>query len=154
MKRYQRLLLLSLITLVALAWSDAIAAKVDLQSTKPTVTKPRTRIKSEGFSFLIKDFKIDHQGEVNNLNITISYKYKAAIANSEYPDFTVVAGDIESLLSNYPNKDDYWEILNKRITSLVLEKYPAIAEVTSELQVSPSPKNRYTRSSTVTRARS
>jgi len=108
---------------------------------------------TEEFIFLIKDFKIDHQGENNNLNITIRYRYKARISNSEYPDFTVVAKDIETLLGNYPNKTEYWEILNKRITIMVLEKYPAIVEISSEVQVSPSPKNHYIRSSIVTRDR-
>lgn len=153
MKRLRVLSLASLATLALLLWSNTIAANVALQSTKPTRTKTISRIASEGFSFLLKDFRMDHQGEVNNLNITIRYRYKAPISNSEYPDFTVVAGDIENLLNNYPNKTDYWEIVNKNITALILEKYPAIAEVTSEIEVSPSPKVRYVRSSTVTRDR-
>jgi hypothetical protein len=144
LKRYEQLRVLSLLTLAILLWSNTVAAQV---------TKAKTRIASEGFSFLIKDFSMDHQGEVNNLNLTIRYRYKAPIANSDYPDFTVVAGDIERLLANYPNKTDYWEIVNKRITLLVLEKYPAIAEVTSEIQVSPSAKVRYVRSSIMTRDR-
>jgi len=115
------------------------------------------QVKSDGlveeFSFLIKDFKIDHQGETNNLNITIRYRYKAQISNAEYPDFTAVARDIETLLTNYPNEQDYWEIMNKRITLMVLEKYSPIASITSELQVSPSPKNLYLRSSIVRRER-
>lgn len=149
----KRLRVLSLATLALLLWSNTIAARVVLQSAKPARTKTISRIASEGFSFLLKDLKMDHQGEVNNLNISIRYRYNAPISNSEYPDFTVVAGDIENLLNNYPNKTDYWEIVNKNITALVLEKYPAIAEVTSEIQVSPSPKVRYVRSSTVTRDR-
>jgi hypothetical protein len=107
----------------------------------------------EQFTFLIKDFKIDHQGENNNLNIKIRYRYKVGITKPEYPDFTVVAKDVEILLTNYPNDDDYWEILNNKITSMVLEKYPAIAKITSQMQVSPSPKNHYVRSSIVTRER-
>ena len=107
----------------------------------------------EQFSFLIKDFKIDHQGENNNLNITIWYRYKAHLSNAEYPDFMLIAKDIETLLASYPNEEDYWEILNKKITLMVLEKYPAIAKITCQMQVSPSPKDPYLRSSIVTRDR-
>src|SRR3954465_3323223 len=57
----------------------------------------------EEFSFLIKDFKVDHQTERNNLNISISYRYVANVANSEYPDFRWLAKDVETLLTNYPN---------------------------------------------------
>jgi hypothetical protein len=107
----------------------------------------------EEFSFLIENFKLDHQGETNNLNISISYRYAVGIAISDYPDFRLLAKDVEMFLTNYPNEDDYWEILNKQITSLLLTKYPALTSVTSELKVDPSRLDPYNRSSRVTRQR-
>jgi hypothetical protein len=107
----------------------------------------------EEFSFQIKDFKMDHQTQTNNLNISISYRYIANIEKAQYPDFRWLAKDVETLLSNYPNKDDYWEIVNKQITSLLLNKYPAITSVTCELKVDPSSLIPYARSSRVTRER-
>ena len=108
---------------------------------------------SEEFSFLIKDFKINHQGETNTLNISITYRYVMNIANSDYPDFRWLAKDVETLLGNYPNKTDYWEIVNKQITALLMKKYPALASVTCEMTVDPSANVPYTRSSRVTRNR-
>ena len=108
---------------------------------------------SEEFSFLIKDFKIDHQGENNNLNISISYRYMVNIANADYPDFRWLAKDVETLLSNYPNKTDYWEIVNKQITALLMKKYPALTSLTCEIRVDPSGLVPYIRSSRVTRER-
>ena len=148
--------MLGILICVGMAQASIISTQVS-----PTITRLKEKSGTatvpggltEEFKFLIKDFKIDHQGENNNLNITIRYRYKARITNAEYPDFTAVARDIETLLANYPNKTDYWEILNKRITMMVLEKYPPIVEITSEVQVSPSPKNHYIRSSIVTRNR-
>ena len=107
----------------------------------------------EEFSFQIKDFKMDHQTQTNNLNLSISYRYIANIQKPDYPDFRWLAKDVETLLSNYPNKDDYWEIVNKQITSLLLNKYPGIASVTCDLKVDPSSLVPYTRSSRVTRER-
>ena len=107
----------------------------------------------EEFSFQIKDFKMDHQTQTNNLNISISFRYIPNIQKSQYPDFRSLAKDVETLLGNYPNKDDYWEIVNKRITSLLLNKYPSITSVTCELRVDPSSLIPYMRSSRVTRAR-
>lgn len=101
----------------------------------------------------MKDFKIDHQGETNNLNISISYRYLPNIAKSDYPDFRLLAKDVETLLTNYPNEDDYWEIVNKQLTALLLKKYPALMSVTCELKVDPSRIVPYTRSSRVTRER-
>ena len=107
----------------------------------------------EEFSFQIKDFKMDHQTQTNNLNISISYRYITNIQKSQYPDFRWLAKDVETLLGNYPNKDDYWEIVNKQITALLLNKYPAITSVTCELRVDPSSLIPYARSSRVTRER-
>ena len=107
----------------------------------------------EEFSFEIKDFKMDHQTQTNNLNISISYRYVANIKKSDYPDFRWLAKDVETLLANYPNKDDYWEIVNKQITALLLNKYPGITSVTCDLKVDPSSLIPYTRSSRVTRER-
>ena len=107
----------------------------------------------EEFSFEIKDFKMDHQTQTNNLNISISYRYVANIQKADYPDFRRLAKDVESLLSNYPNKDDYWEIVNKQITSMLLYKYPGIVSVTSEVKVDPSNLIPYARASRVTRKR-
>src|SRR5690349_16427915 len=101
----------------------------------------------EEFSFVIKDFKMEHQTQTNNLNISISYRYVANIQKSEYPDFRWLAKDVENLLTNYPNKDDYWEIVNKRITLMLLNKYPGITSVTCDLKVDPSNLVPYSRSS-------
>ena len=138
-----------LVLLIALTASASYAQRIQ----KPVSPTVKFSVLVERFSSLIKDFKINHQGENNNLNITIWYRYKAHISNAEYPDFTLVARDIETVLTNYPNEEDYWEILNKKITLMVLEKYPAIANITSQMQVSPSPKNAYLRSSIVRRDR-
>ena len=107
----------------------------------------------EEFSFTIKDFKMDHQTQTNNLNISISYRYIANIQKADYPDFRWLAKDVETLLSKYPNKDDYWEIVNKQITSMLLNKYRGLTSVTCEIKVDPSSLIPYTRSSRVTRTR-
>jgi len=106
----------------------------------------------EEFSFSIKDFKVDHQGQ-NNLNISVRYTYRANMAVSDCPDFRLIAKDIETFLTNYPNETDYWEIVNKKITALILEKYSTLVSVTSQIEVSPTPTIPYLRSSITTRRR-
>ncbi len=109
---------------------------------------------TEEFSFLIEDFKMNHQSAINNLNIKVRYGYENGILESKYPDFRVIVKDIEDFLNNYPNKVDYWEILNKNLTLIVLKKYPMLSSITSEIQVSPSQLIPYLRSSIVTRYQS
>src|SRR4051794_5585507 len=108
----------------------------------------------EEFSFTIKDFKMDHQSQMNNLNISVRYRYRANITKADYPDFRWLEKDIETSLTNYPNKTDYWEIVNKQLTGTLMKKYPSLTRVTIEIEVSPSLLVPFQRSSTVTRRRS
>jgi hypothetical protein len=112
---------------------------------------PINRALIEEFSFELKDFKMDHQTQANNLNISVSYRYMVNIKNGDYPDFRSLAKDIETALTKYPNEDDYWEIVNKNLTALLLKKYPALSSITIELKADPSSLIPYTRSSRVTR---
>ena len=108
----------------------------------------------EEFSFKLKDFKVDHQAEINTLQVQLRYTYKAGIKEAEYPNFIPMAKDVEQFLTNYPNESTYWEIVNKELTQMVLDKYPALSSVTCEIEVSPSPRHPFTRASHVTRQRS
>ena len=158
---YQRSTALCWAAFVVLLWTSAVGVAFGSFQKSPATRRNQKSLAiteksgglTEEFSFLIKDFKIDHQGEKNNLNITISYRYRAHLPTSEYPDFTVIAKDIETLLTNYPNEEDYWEIVNKKITLMVINKYPVIARITSQLQVSPSKNDPYLRSTITTRDR-
>ena len=106
----------------------------------------------EEFSFVIKELKVDHQGG-NTLSIAVRYRYRANMTVKDYADFRLIAKDIETFLTNYPNETDYWEIVNKKITLLILDKYSPIESVTSQIEVSPTTTVPYLRSSISTRTR-
>src|ERR1044072_9589335 len=132
---------------------------LSIVATAPAVYSQTSSTRTTGslveeFSFLLKDFRMDHQGQANNLNISISYRYAANITKADYPDFRWLAKDVETFLNSYPNEDDYWEIVNKQITALLLKKYSGIVAVTCEIKVDPTSVVPYTRSSRVTRERS
>lgn len=101
----------------------------------------------------MNDYKMEHQSEVNTLNIKISYEYNTDIADQEYPDFIPIRKDVDRFLREYPNETAFWEIVNKQLTAMILHKYTALASVTCEIQVTPSPKYSFTRGSIVTRHR-
>ena len=107
----------------------------------------------EEFSFWIKDLKVDHQGDLNTLNISISYRYAGGIKATDYPDFRLLAKDIENFLATYPNEVDYWEVVNKRLTEMLLKKYSAVASVTSEIKADATKLVPYSRASRVTSER-
>ena len=142
-----------LVVLVVVAGGPGLSAVYSQTPERSSSTRLAGSLVEE-FSFLIKDFRMDHQGQANNLNLSISYRYATNITKADYPDFRWLAKDIETLLSNYPNEDDYWEIVNKQITALLLKKYPGIVSITCEIKVDPTSVVPYTRSSRVTRERS
>jgi len=146
------------VLLLAASSLPSVYSQSSIKKSNPTNIVSQRKLQDHGrlveeFSFWIKDFKVDHQGENHNLNISISYRYVANITKTQYPDFRWLAKDVETLLTNYPNEDDYWEIVNKQLTALLLKKYAGLMSVTSELKVDPSPLVPYTRSSRVTRQR-
>ncbi len=96
---------------------DAIAAVQCVQASAPKFINRGTLV--EEFSFLIQDFKINHQSELNNLNIKVRYCYETGITESQYPDFQLILNDIKNFLNNYPDEEAYWEILNKELTHMV-----------------------------------
>ena len=136
-------------------WTQKTVSADRLISKQATISKfENVDSLTEEFYFLIEDFKMNHQSEVNNLNLKVRVRYENGISDSKYPDFRAIAKDIEEFLNTYPNRTDYWEILNKKLTLLVLKKYPMLSSITSEIQVSPSETVSYTRSSIITRNRS
>jgi hypothetical protein len=106
----------------------------------------------EGFQFELRDRAVAHQGG-NTLTLKVSYTYRPRLRVSEYPDFTLLARACEDFFASYPNQTDFWEILNLKLTKLLLAKYPALASITIEIHVAPSASISYPRASTVTRTR-
>jgi hypothetical protein len=141
-------------TSMVIAASNSVQDQTSSTRPKPIVLDKKLSMSSglvEEFGFSISNFQIDHQGEKNILNLIIHYRYRPNLTRDEYPDFTLIAKDIENLLGNYPDKTDYWELVNKRLTQMILQKYPVLAEITSQIEVSPTPSVRYPRMSIVTR---
>lgn len=134
---------------IFLTGADAFA---QAQPAKAAKTKQTVTL-TEGFYFLMNDYKLDHQGEVNTLNLKLSYEYISDIADDQYPDFIPIRKDVDKFLTDYPNEMTFWEIVNKQLTTLILKKYPGLASVTCEIQVTPSPKYPFTRGSIVTQHR-
>ena len=153
--------ILFLAIVLALFITPVWAQKTAATNSKALITKQATSSKyensdnlTEEFSFLIQDFKMNHQSQMNNLNIKVRYCYEIGISDNEYPDFRLIVKAIQDSLENYPDEVGYWEIVNKKSTLMVLKKYPVISNVTIEMQVSPSSLVPYLRSSIVTRHQS
>ncbi len=113
--------------------------------------EPRSSV-VERFEFELRDRAVAHQGG-NALNLKVTYTYQPRLKPAAYPDFTLLARACDEFFASYPNRTDFWEILNLKLTSLLLAKFPALASITVEIHVAPTASIPYPRSSTVTRTR-
>ena len=56
---------------------------------------------------------------------------------------------IDNFLVNYPNETDFWEIVNKNLTEKVLDENPVLTDISIKLEVLPTDRLPYDRTSTV-----
>jgi hypothetical protein len=103
--------ILFLAIILALFTAPVWTQKAASSNSKALIAKQAASSKYENFdtftkefSFLIEDFKINHQSKINNLNIKVRVRYENGITESEYPDFRAIVKNIEDFLNNYPNQ--------------------------------------------------
>jgi len=89
--------------------------------------------KEEG-CIVFKDLEVHHQG-VNNLNMKITYHYKANPAEKQYINLLEIRMKVDSVLQNYPNTTDWWEIINKNLTATLMAKYEIADSLASDIEV-------------------
>jgi hypothetical protein len=98
--------------------------------------------------FIIKNYLIEHQG-INTLNITI--QYTSFVKNTSSISYKKrISTQVDRLLKTYPNKNDYWEVMNYYLTKKIIQQNPDLSSVTITLAVYPNREYSYHRSTTVT----
>lgn len=135
---------------VSINWNvlPSIALPYDRSSI---VTRNRQGLLQEKWNFKIPEYPIVHQG-LNTLNLDVNYTYKQGITDAEYPDFVPIYKRIDEVLRNYPDENQFWEIVNRNLTSLVLDENPVLADATIQLGVLPTERLPYNRGSLVVRS--
>jgi hypothetical protein len=98
----------------------------------------------------LKNYAIKHQGK-NVLDINIKYLDRASRSKSRNEKNLFLTRQLQELLENYPNEDDYWEIMNCNITKKLLQKNQDLSSITIAITVHPSRKFPYYRTTNVTR---
>jgi hypothetical protein len=98
--------------------------------------------------FTLENYSIEHQG-INSLDISIQYSSFLNKTNSiSYKK--LISTQIDRLLKTYPNKTDYWEVMNYYLTKKIIQQNPELSLVTITLAVYPNQEYSYHRSTTVT----
>ena len=72
------------------------------------------------------------------IDIDVNYRYKDGITKPEYPNFLAIKKEIETYIQNYPDKYQYWEILNKDIAIMLKENYAVLENIEVDLTIYPT----------------
>ena len=97
----------------------------------------------------IENHPIEHQG-INTLDIVLEYSYDRNTASIKAPTTDLIFRQINLLLLNYPNEEDFWEVMNCYLTEQILRLNSVLCEITITIAVHPNSEFPYYRSSTVT----
>jgi hypothetical protein len=105
----------------------------------------------ETFGFKLSNVSFDHFWRKSQINeVVVSLQYKKGILNSEYPNIVEVEGFLRSYLKEYPQQDDYWEIVNKNLSIALLNKFKMIDKITIFMTMPAGGNTPYPRVSEVT----
>ena len=114
---------------------ESLTVEIDVESGSSGIDIPRSTIVTgvwqeeridfdESWSFSFEDYAIEHQGN-SVIDLTVSYDYVDGIGTNdpfEYPEFIQIYNFIDDYLVNYPNENDFWEILNKNLVDTLLSE--------------------------------
>lgn len=108
----------------------------------------------EIFAFQMPNYATSLQGgEV--LNFTVTYRVTPeASTKNDYPDLIPLTKEIDRYLNTYPNNNDYWEIINKKLVQHLLDQYPQMSSLSIELKIPPKLQEPFARTSIVSNTRS
>jgi hypothetical protein len=145
--------LLFFIIIINILSIDALAAQNIAPKYKNFILE-KTAILAKNHSsqtttkFTLENYSIEHQG-INSLDISIQYSSFLNKTNSiSYKK--LISTQIDRLLKTYPNKTDYWEVMNYYLTKKIIQQNPELSSVTITLAVYPNQEYSYHRSTTVT----
>ena len=93
---------------------------------------------TEQFGFSIKAYPYGFQRRENVIDIDVNYQYQDGITKPEYPNFLAIKKEIEAYIQNYPDKYQYWEILNKDIATMLAENYSVLENIEVDLTIYPT----------------
>lgn len=149
--------------MVTLAFTHAILSTaifvnpfqaVDLGLVQKEIVAPSpvsTAVSAERhWSFAIANYRMQHQQGWQTLNIAIDCASNQVDLVANQFD---VYGEVAEFLRNYPNEDDYWEIINRELTKTILYNHPELSSISLTLEVLPTHRIPYTRASIVSRNR-
>jgi hypothetical protein len=101
---------------------------------------------TESVGFYIRNLDICHQDEWRHMSVR--FEYDGDIKDGEVSAYQV-KDYVKNFLKSYANPMDFWEIMNTNLVSSILQAFPNIRTLKSEIALSPDQALPFPRQSTV-----
>lgn len=83
----------------------------------------------------------------HDIKVTATWNYKKNPQPSDYIDSNLVVATITNFFKEYPNKTDFWEVVNHKLVSHLIDKFKMVHAMSVKLDVPPikaDPHHHYT----------
>lgn len=97
----------------------------------------------ESYGVEINSISMKLDKQQHDVRIAASWDFKLNPNEKDYIDSNLVVNDIKKFLINYPNSNDYWEVINHKLGLYLLKQYPQLATISITIQIPPSTSDAY-----------
>jgi hypothetical protein len=119
---------LSIVSQLNAEISKGVAVVVISEPQQPPVAM-------QNWSFAVKGYTVKHQHIVNTVNVVVKYSLQGSSTTLNISNFMSLPNRITQFFVEYPNEDDYWEVVNRRLTEMILREHPEMRSLTISLEV-------------------
>lgn len=118
--------------------------------SSPQISNAEQATRTGNQGFWVSGYALEHQHMANTINIAVDYTLKDTIPALHKSNSTAWFNRITKFLIEYPNEDDFWEVVNRELTQTMLQEHPELRSLTISLEVLPRATIPYSCISTVT----
>lgn len=90
---------------------------------------------NEFYSVEVKKFNVFIDNAKHDIDIYITWNFKTNPTPDDYIDSNLVVNTVKTFLKEYPNKSDFWEVVNHKLTSHMIDKFKQVKSFSIKLDV-------------------
>ena len=97
----------------------------------------------ESYSIKIEKLNVNLDNGKHIVDIDAIWSFRENPEAGDYIDSNIVISDIKKFLAEYPNKSDFWEVVNRNLTKYLIEKFKNLKSMTIKIDVLASKMDTY-----------
>lgn len=114
------------------------------------LTKLETQVRLlESYAVKINALQVNLDNGKYIIAVDLKWSFKKNVNASDYTDSNLIVNDVKNFLSTYPDKKDFWEVINHKLALFLINKYTSLASIKTKLIIPASPLDPYPHASTV-----